>query len=1074
MIRATVSAINIWSGQFWLAQVPEVENPEQASALFEGADWGTQFLIALISGLVLAFAIQLVLTNLSVAVGISYLGKYTDPDASHSNRSSSSSDDDSSGGIGSTIRKISLGVGVWTLITVTIALLISCFLAVKLSLLVSPVLGAITGLVIWGTYFSLLVGISSTTAGSLVGTVVNAATSGFQAILGTAAAAIGGSAVNRQVVSTAEAAASAVRREFGAAVDPVSIRETVEDYLDTLRPTELNMSEIRSEFERMLNDPELRAVAGSDRLQNVDRQTFVDLVSSRTDLSKREVNRIADQLERTWKQTLGQRAQGDRMAELLDYLRSTQQGQLNTEEFNRKIDQLIDEIRQSRDTYSQQGAGGYQSGPGGQSGQSGQSGIAASVQSLQTSLMPLMGMIMGRADISDLNLEKVMDRLKSVQGTAQSVFGEQASKLGSQFGVETSVTPYNTIRADIENYLLNTYAWQMSSEAIARDFRNVLYDPAADPAAVRRQLEQINRSDFIDILASRGLLTQAQLQRIADQLEMVRREVLVTARGAEEREAALSLRQRIETYLSFTPKTQLLSPNDNQRAFRALLEDSEADYETLSGRLAPYTRSELGLLLESRQDILPEERGPILDQLEKTRDQVLSESLSLNEQARQRTEQTWQNLQGYLQNTGRDELNPNAIRNELQVLLNDPQAGMELLRARASHFDRNTLVQLLAQRKDMNEDQASEILNQVESTWFKVTHSPQLLTGQAKQQYDQATSTIADYLRSTGRDELNPEGIQRDLQKLLNDPKAGATALRDRLSRMDRETLVQLLNQRQDLSEEQINQTIDQLQESIRTVLRAPRRLALRAQQQVLDFESTVEEYLRNTDKEELNPEGIKRDLQLLVQDPRFGLRNLGDRLSRFDRNTLVALLSQRKDMTPEEAERVVGQIESVRDQIVTQFRNVQYRIQAVIDGIFARIRNYLNALERPELNYDGIKRDLRTLFNDPQAGFDALRGRLGQVDRGTLVALLSSREDISESDANRIIDQVEGARFSVLQRAERLQQDAQRRLEAAKRQAQIQADETRKAAANAAWWLFATALVSAAASAGAGWLAVL
>jgi uncharacterized protein YfkK (UPF0435 family) len=1063
-----VSAINIWSSQFWLAQVPEVENPEQASALFEGADWGTQFLIALISGLVLAFAIQLVLTNLSVAVGISYLGKYTDPDADSGHRSSdSNSHDDSSGGFGSTIRKISLGVGIWTLVTVTIALLISCFLAVKLSLLVSPALGAITGLVIWGTYFSLLVGISSTTAGSLVGTVVNAATSGFQAILGTAAAAIGGSAVNRQVVSTAEAAASAVRREFGAAVDPVSIRETVEDYLDTLRPTELNISEIRSEFERMLNDPELRAIAGSDRLQNVDRQTFVDLVSSRTDLSKREVNRIADQLERVWKQTVGQRAQGDRMSEVIEYLRSTQEGQLNTEEFNRKIDQLIDEIRQSRDSSSQQGTDG-----GGSQG--GQSGLAASVQSLQTSLMPIIGMVMGRTDVSDLNVEKVMNRIKSAQSTAQSVFGEQASKLGSQFGVETSITPYNTIRTDVENYLLNTYAWQMSSEAIARDFRNVLYDPAADPAAVRRQLEQINRSDFIDILASRGLLTQSQLQRIADQLEIVRREVLVTVRGAEEREAALSLRQRIETYLSFTPKTQLLNPNDNQRAFKALLEDSEVDYETLNSRLAPYTRSELGLLLESRQDILPEERGPILDQLEKTRDQVLSESLSLNEQARQKTEQTWQNLQGYLQNTGRDELNPNAIRNELQVLLNDPQAGMELLRARASHFDRNTLVQLLAQRKDMNEDQANEILNQVESTWYRVTHSPQMLTGQAKQQYDQATSTIADYLRSTGRDELNPEGIQRDLQKLLNDPKAGATALRERLSRMDRDTLVQLLNQRQDLSEEQINQTIDQIQESIRTVLRAPRRLALRAQQQVLDFESTVEEYLRNTDKEELNPEGIKRDLQLLVQDPRFGLRNLGDRLSRFDRNTLVALLSQRKDMTPEEAERVVGQIESVRDQIVTQFRNVQYRIQAVIDGIFARIRNYLNALERPELNYDGIKRDVRTLFNDPQAGFDALRGRLSQVDRGTLVALLSSREDISEADANRIIDQVEGARFSVLQRAERLQQDAQRRLEAAKRQAQIQADETRKAAANAAWWLFATALVSAAASAGAGWLAVL
>jgi hypothetical protein len=177
--------------------------------------------------------------------------------------------------------------------------------------------------------------------------------------------------------------------------------------------------------------------------------------------------------------------------------------------------------------------------------------------------------------------------------------------------------------------------------------------------------------------------------------------------------------------------------------------------------------------------------------------------------------------------------------------------------------------------------------------------------------------------------------------------------------------------------------------------------------------------------------------------------------------------------MSEAEANRVVDQVLSVRDQIHDQIQNIQHRIQSIVDSIFARIRNYLNSLDRPELNYDGIKRDLRTLFDDPQAGFDALRSRLGQFDRGTLVALLSSREDISEADANRVIDQIESARNSVLQRAERIQQEAQRRLEEVKLQAQRQAEETRKAAESAAWWLFATAVVSACASAIAGAIAV-
>jgi hypothetical protein len=60
------------------------------------------------------------------------------------------------------------------------------------------------------------------------------------------------------------------------------------------------------------------------------------------------------------------------------------------------------------------------------------------------------------------------------------------------------------------------------------------------------------------------------------------------------------------------------------------------------------------------------------------------------------------------------------------------------------------------------------------------------------------------------------------------------------------------------------------------------------------------------------------------------------------------------------------------------------------------------------------------------------------------------------------------------LQRAERLQQEAQLRLESIKMQAEKQAEETRKAAEVASWWLFFTALSSAAAAAGAGALAVI
>lgn len=1048
MFQNTGMVLGLYKTLFWMAQVqvePPIDTPADAALVFSGP----KFFIALISGVLLAFAIQLVLTNLSVAAGITYLGHQSDS-------GSSQQSNDQSGNLGGTIRKIGTAVGIWTLVTVSIALFIACFLAVKLSLLTVEVgLGATLGLVIWAAYFVILVWVSSTTVGSLVGSVVNTATSGFQAIMGTATAALGAKTVNDQVVRTAEAAASAVRRELGSAMDPTSIRESVEDYLQMLRPPELDLSKIRSEFERIVNDPQLKAIASSGDLSNIDRQTFVNLVSSRTDLSKRDINRIVDQLESVWRQVVGQAVpQQDRMGELINYLKSVQPGQTRTDELNQKLDQLIAEMRSSKE--ADQGAA-QKATPG------------PIQQTLMSSFNSLMGVAMGRTDLSNIDVEKILSSLL----TARDKVTEQADKVAGQAGIKTPALPYSPIRADVENYLLNTYAWQMTREKSAQEFRDVLYDPEADSGTVRRQLEQLSRNDFVQLLQQRGLLTQAEIQRIADQLEGVRQEVLIAVRAAEEREAVQELQRRVESYLLVTSKADLV-PEGIQQNFKPLLEDPEADHETLSRHLAQLDKESMRQVLLQRTDnITPEEAEAILNQLEQQRNQVLVESQGLAEQAKYQAETLWLNLESYLRNTGKEELNPEGIKANLRTLLDNPQAGIGEIQARLSRFDRDTLVKLLSQRQDLSEEQVNQTIAQVDQSWNSIRHAPQIVAGKAKEQYDSVTTTIADYLRNTGKGELNPEGIQRDFSRLFENPKEGALALRRRLAQVDRDTLVKLLSQRQDLSEEQVNQTIDQVQESIGNIVRSPRRLASRTQQRVQNFQTYLEDYLRYTGKEELNPEGIKRDLQLLLHDPRVGVESFSDRLSHFDRSTLVALLKIREDVSDEDANRIADQIVSVRDSFVEQVRSIQRRIQDVTDSIFARIRNYLNSLDRPELNYDGVKRDVRKLFDDPQAGFDALRDRLSSFNRDTLVAVMSSREDISEEDANRIIDQIEGARNSVLQRAERIQQEAQRRLEEVKLEAQRQAEETRKAAASAAWWLFGTAIVSAFCSAIAGAIAV-
>ena len=1032
-----------------LVQIPVsggVLTPEEASLVFSGP----KFLVALFAGILMAFAFQLLLTNLSVAVGISALG------------TGSGSDSDESESLGSTVRKVEATVGIWALVTSSIALFGASFLAVKLSLIENALLGATIGVVIWSAYFTLIMWLGSNAVGSLVGSIVSTATSGMQGIMGTATAALGANAAKQQMVSTAEEITAAVRRELTSGFDPNSIKNTLSSSLSSLQLPSLDVKEIRSQFDKLLKDVDLESIGDSDLLKNINRQTFIDLISSRTDFSKSDINGIADQLEAAWKQVFNQ--QQNPTEQVIKLLSSASPEDLKPERLGQRLQELVT-------------AGGG----------NGKQGNGLLKQAIEVGVGSALPAVLKNVDFSNLDVEKVTSQVQKVLGKTQGIDVEkitaqlqklkdqatqQASQLGSTVAKKLPALANNTVKADIEEYVLDSLPWHFNPITIKDEFKEVIYDPNANPGTVRRQLEDLNEEYFTNLLKQRGDLNEAKVKEIATEMESVRAEIFQMVQQADAQEKSQGLRSKIEEYLRSTGKAELTSEGI-ERDLTKLLEDPEVGFEELSTRFKEFDRDTLVKLLATRKDVSEEEVNNIVSQLERTRDSVLNKANELQEQAKAKASQLRQSVEDYLRNTNLEELNPEGIERDFGKLLEDPQAGLSALRGRLSQFDRETLVKLLSQRQDLSEEQVNQTIDNLLSVRSSILQAPQQVADKAKEQYEKTTSTIAEYLRNTNLEELNPEGIQQDLQKLLEDPKAGANALRERLSQVDKETLVKLLSQRGDLSEEQVNRTIESAQQAIDNIVKAPRRLANRVTKGALDFEASLEKYLSNTNKEELNPEGIKRDLQLLLSSPRAGASSLSERASKVDRSTIVALLSQRDDISEEEANRIVDQIESVRNSVVEQFQKIQQKVQSTIDGVFGQVRNYLNSLSRPELNYEGIQQDFAKLFDDPQAGFEALRGRLGEFDRDTLVAVLSSRPDISEEQANKIIKRIEGTRDSVLHQAERIQKETQKRLKAVKEQTQKQAEETKKAVAGAAWWVFNTAFVSLVASAIAGAIAV-
>lgn len=248
----------------------------------------------------------------------------------------------------------------------------------------------------------------------------------------------------------------------------------------------------------------------------------------------------------------------------------------------------------------------------------------------------------------------------------------------------------------------------------------------------------------------------------------------------------------------------------------------------------------------------------------------------------------------------------------------------------------------------------------------------------------------------------------------------------------------------------------------------------------VTKYQEKVEDYLRRTGREEIDPERIKQDIDRIFEDPKSTREVLLNRLHSINQDTLVAALAQREGVSEEKARKLVDTVQAAIDWVRQKVTGMEEgtsaagsKVASLPKKVEERIRQALGSVGRPEFDYDRIRLDFERMLHDPKASPKILHARWKLYNRDSLKALLSSREDISEEDAERMISKVEEARDNVLQRAEELEDQVRYRLREAKKKALHEAENVRKASAAAAWWMVGTAVVSGAFSAFGAALAI-
>lgn len=245
--------------------------------------------------------------------------------------------------------------------------------------------------------------------------------------------------------------------------------------------------------------------------------------------------------------------------------------------------------------------------------------------------------------------------------------------------------------------------------------------------------------------------------------------------------------------------------------------------------------------------------------------------------------------------------------------------------------------------------------------------------------------------------------------------------------------------------------------------------------EQIDKYQQEIRKALKNTDNDEFQPEKLEEDLKRILNEPKQATNVAKAKASAMDRKTLVQLLAS-QNMSEREADQKISQVEKVLNKVNSFFSDGQQNanakkgeLQQKKGDLEHKVKSMFSS-GTSDLNR--IYSDFTSIFQDSGAGPD-LKYKLEHYNKEEMITLITNRTSMSRTEAEPIADKIVTARDTVLEKAYEVQIKVREKMEEAKEKALIAAEESRKAAATAAWWLVATGIVSAAASAVGGMLAL-
>lgn len=203
------------------------------------------------------------------------------------------------------------------------------------------------------------------------------------------------------------------------------------------------------------------------------------------------------------------------------------------------------------------------------------------------------------------------------------------------------------------------------------------------------------------------------------------------------------------------------------------------------------------------------------------------------------------------------------------------------------------------------------------------------LTPADKQQVEKYQEQIKNALRNTNNRELQPEKLEEDLKRILNEPKQASKIAKAKASAVDRNTLVKLLAS-QDMNEEEANKRVSQAEKVLNKLNTffsdGQEKISSKKGEAANKKEDVKLKVQKMFNESSANLNQVYSDFVSIFRDSGAG-PDLRYKLEHYNKNEMTVLITNKTSLSRTEAEPIAEKIVSARDSVIKKAHEVEAKV---------------------------------------------------------------------------------------------------------------------------------------------------